>query len=323
MAHELTETNGRVEFAYRADHGLPWHGLGQAVPEADYQSLESWQAHAGMQWRVKRSQVRYVVDAAGTTLTDKENHVLFRSDNKARLGLVSAKYKTVQPSEIFELFRGIVRAGGLEISAAGTIRGGQRFWCTAQIGEAAPISLHDKVRSQLLIVTSADGSLKTTVSRRATRAVCANTLAMAASEGAADYSLSHRSVFDPEEVRDYMGLNTAAWDHFRHTIVRLANRPIVEADAEPTVLAILDAKPATVDATRDSAAFKKILALFNGDAIGSSLDGVQGTAWGMLNAVTEYVDHHVRASNDENRLISAQWGAGNTLKSRALALLSA
>jgi phage/plasmid-like protein (TIGR03299 family) len=322
MAHELTtHVDGRVEFAYRADHGLPWHGLGQQVP-ADA-SIEQWQELAGMQWRVKRSKVRYVVDAAGTTLEDPENHVLFRSDTKARLGLVSSKYKTVQPSEIFELFRGIVRAGGLEISAAGTIRGGQRFWATAKIGEAAPLSLRDKVRSQLLIVTSADGSLKTSVSRRATRAVCANTLAMAASEGAAEFSLSHRSEFKPEEVKTFMGLNTAAWDHFRHTIVRLANSPIVASDVEPTVLQILDAQPADVDKVRESAAFTKILALFNGDAIGSDLDGVQGTAWGMLNAVTEYVDHHARATSDENRLISAQWGSGNTLKSRALALLSA
>lgn len=324
MAHELTEhADGRVEFAYRADHGLPWHGLGNAVPAEQTHDTDAWAAHSGLTYRIQRSKVRYVVDHGGHTLTDEANHVLFRSDNHAPLGLVSARYQVVQPREVIEFFRGLLREGGLELSAAGSIRGGRLYWCTARIGEAAPVSVRDKVKGQLLVVSSADGSSKTKVSRRVTRVVCANTLAMANGEGAADFELSHRSEFNPAKVREFMGLNTAAWDSFRHTIARLANRPIIESDAEPVLLNILSAKPETTDKVRDSAAFKRILSLFKGDAIGADLDGVQGTAWGMLNAVTEYVDHHARAHSAENRLISAQWGAGNDLKSRALALLSA
>ena len=42
------------------------------------------------------------------------------------------------------------------------------------------------------------------------------------------------------------------------------------------------------------------------------------TAFGWLNACTEYYDHHVRAHNDENRIASALWGVGDDMKQRAL-----
>jgi hypothetical protein len=72
-----------------------------------------------------------------------------------------------------------------------------------------------------------------------------------------------------------------------------------------------------------STGFGKILSLFNGEGKGSQLDGVPGTAWGLLNATTEYADHHVRTTSDANRWASAQFGPGADLKAKAYALLAA
>ena len=46
--------------------------------------------------------------------------------------------------------------------------------------------------------------------------------------------------------------------------------------------------------------------------------GTRGTAWGLVNAVTEYVDHHRRARSSDYRLDSAWFGQGATLKQRAM-----
>jgi len=322
MAHELTErADGTVEMAYRLDHGMPWHGLGQPIAETDYHNLDAWIAKAGMEWKANRSRVRYGEPPNQRIV--EGSHVLFRSDTKDPLGIVSASYKTVQPRELLEVFRGVLRTGGLEMSAAGTLFGGKRFWCTAKIGEASPVSMRDRVGAFLLGVSSLDGSLKTTFRRSPTRAVCNNTVRMAFAEGPAELTISHRSNFEAADVREFMQLNTAAWDAFKHQITRLANKPVHEEEAAIVVQGLFGSASKDADKVREGYGYKRVMELFNGAGKGAMLDGVKDTAWGLLNAVTEFADHHVRAQSDENRLASAQWGAGAQLKDRALEALLA
>ena len=318
MSHELTtRADGRVEFAYLASDGTPWHGLGQALEDGT--SLDAWREAAGMNWKIKRGIVRYNTEFNGGQIDLPDQHVLFRSDNKAPLGIVSKRYQVVQPGDVVEFFRDIAKAGGLELSAAGTIYGGKRFWATAKIGEASPASLADKIGGYILISTSADGSLATEVRRTTVRTVCKNTLQMAMADAKASIKVSHRSVFDPDSIKEFMGLNNAAWDAFRHTVTKLANVAMVEEEAADMAAAIFG----NTDKVRETAGFKKVLSVFNGEGMGATMDGVLGTRWGLLNAVTEYADHHVRARSDENRFVASQWGAGADLKSRALDLLTA
>jgi hypothetical protein len=114
-----------------------------------------------------------------------------------------------------------------------------------------------------------------------------------------------------------MGLNTAAWDAFRHNVVKLANIELLEEEAGEITANIFG----NGEKVREAAGFKKVLSLFNGAGMGAQMDGVMGTRWGLLNAFTEYADHHVRARSDENRFVASQWGAGADLKQRALAAL--
>lgn len=325
MSHELTtRKNGQVEFAYLQADGAPWHGLGN--PMQDGQSIEDWRVAAGMDWSILRSKVRYATERGDAGLLElPEHHVLFRSDSKAALGVVSNKYQMVQPGEVLEFFRDIAKVGGLELSAAGTIYGGKRFWATAKIGEAAPTSVLDKIGGYILISTSADGSLATEVRRTTVRVVCKNTLQMAVADAAASVKVSHRSVFDAANVKAFMGLNEAAWAAFKHNLVKLANIDMHEEQAAEIVAGLFAAGSSQeeLDKARETAGYRKVLALFNGDGMGAHLDGVFGTANGVLQAVTEYADHHIRARSDENRFVSAQWGTGAQLKQRAFDQLMA
>lgn len=317
MSHELTTNalTGQVEFAYRAADGEPWHGLGQ--PMADAASIDEWRAAAGMNWTIGRSRVRYGDETRFRIIEDQ--HVLYRSDTKDHLGIVSKSYQIVQPSEVLEFFRSVVKAGGLEMSAAGTIYGGRRFWATAKIGSASPVSIRDRVDGFLLLTTSCDGSSATEARLTSTRVVCKNTLAIARADGKPALRVSHRSTFDPDTVKAQMGLNTAAWDAFRANVTRLSNVAMPLDQAEELVAGMLATAPGQLgrDKAREQRGFDKILGLFRGEGMGAQLDGTYGTAWGLLNAVTEYADHHVRARSDEHRFVSAQWGQGADLKQRA------
>lgn len=48
------------------------------------------------------------------------------------------------------------------------------------------------------------------------------------------------------------------------------------------------------------------------------MPSASGTAWGLLNAVTEYVDRERRARSIEYRMDSAWFGQGAIIKQRAL-----
>jgi hypothetical protein len=65
-------------------------------------------------------------------------------------------------------------------------------------------------------------------------------------------------------------------------------------------------------------ALRKVQELYEGRGRGSQLESARGTAWGLLNAVTEYVDHERRARSNEYRLDSAWFGQGAQIKQRAL-----
>ena len=80
---------------------------------------------------------------------------------------------------------------------------------------------------------------------------------------------------------------------------------------------------ANEETARASAGFTRIMGLFNGAGKGSGLETAHDTAWGWLNAVTEYADHHSRTRSVENRTASALWGAGDAMKAKALELVTA
>lgn len=339
MAHEITRNaiTGAFEFAYRADHGHPWHveetGAARAVDPAKVNDTEEWKRVAGMQWKALRSTVRFATDRdpnAPDLRTLPDQQVLFRSDTKEGLSVVSPSYKIVQPGEILDLFRNLLGVGGLEMSACGTMFGGREFWATAKFTAGNAGSTADMVEGHVLLHTSLDCSHATTMRRVLTRTVCKNTLRMAFAEKAKGfYKCSHRSEFDPQAARAFLGLNMDAWNRAKSAMLRLANREVRTAEAEHTLTQLFAPAASTstltgeqIERIQETTGFKKTLALFSGAGMGSRLDTSAGTAWGLLNAVTEYTDHHVRAQSAENRWASAQFGAGDALKQRIADLLA-
>jgi len=320
MAHQI-DTISRATASY-ASTQREWHGLGQLMPLGA--TVEQWQAQAGMDYRIQRSVIRYatqrdLLDAtAFQTIMDK--HVLFRSDTGAALGVVSDSYKVVQPADVLEFFREWAIAGGVTIESAGVLFGGKRYFATAKLSEAVCLDgTRDKLVLYALLSTSADGSLATEVRLVTVRVVCNNTLNMARA-GKAAHRTTHRSVFKPDDARSIVEAAHEDFGAFMETARVLADIK-VSSDRAETLTTQLLMKTSEIVA-QESAGFTRIMELFNGQGKGSSLETANGTAWGWLNAVTEYSDHHIRARSDENRTASALWGAGDALKNKAFDLVT-
>jgi phage/plasmid-like protein (TIGR03299 family) len=324
MAHQIAITNGVAQYASTQRE---WHGLGQMMLPG--QSIEKWQEQAGMNYEVQRGYVRYATErgqSADAMKVVKDKVVLFRSDTKDALGVVSDSYKVVQPREVLEFFRNWAEAGGMTIESAGVLFGGKRYFATAKLAEGVCVDGYsDKIVPYALLSTSADGSLATEARWTTVRVVCNNTLSMARG-GKAAVRVTHRSEFKPEEVRGVMESANEEFRAFMETSRTLAGIRLSRPLAEDLCVELFKGNTTKdADAVRETRGFIRVMELFNGAARGAALETAQETAWGWLNAVTEYADHHIRAHNDENRTASALWGQGDTLKNRAveLALASA
>lgn len=320
MAHQISFVNGKAQYASTQRE---WHGLGQTMTAGA--SIEDWQKQAGMDYRIQRSVIRYATErdishpSQFRTVDDK--HVLFRSDTGVALGVVSDSYKVVQPSDVLEFFREWADQGGLTIESAGVLFGGRRYFATAKLCDAVAVDdVKDRVVPYALLSTSADGSLATECRWTTVRTVCNNTLTLAR-KSEANYRVSHRTEFKPEDAKAAVEAANEEFQAFMTTARTLAAIKVERELAETMTVKLLTKTSELV--ARESAAFTRIMELFNGGAKGASFDTANDTAWGWLNSVTEYADHHVRARSDENRQASALWGPGDTLKNKALDLATA
>ena len=322
MAHQIFIKNGVAQYASTQRE---WHGLGELMPAG--QTVEQWQAAAGMDYQIKRGRVRYATEMLGPNASVSELQVfddkvvLFRSDTGAALGLVSESYKVVQPAAVLEFFREWADKGGMTIESAGCLFGGKRYFATAKLGDAVSVDGgRDKIVPYALLSTSADGSLATECRWTTVRTVCNNTLSLALRANAA-FKVSHRSVFNPDDARAAVEAANEEFGAFMQSARTLAKVKMEQDIAEAMTVKLL--MKSSEEVARESAAFDKIMSLFNGQGKGSNFESAHDTAWGWLNAVTEYADHHVRARTEENRKAAALWGAGDALKQKALTLVSA
>ena len=326
MAHMIDTTTGTAAIAYAGK--TPWHGLGQALtPDA---TIDTWTREAGLNYTVLESPVLFRTAAATEPETFKGRKVLHRSDTGAPLAVVSDGYHVVQPAEIMGFFSELVALGGFQLETAGALSYGRRVWALASVGEAAPVIDGDMVKPYLLLGTSYDGTMATVAKFTAIRVVCNNTITAAVgSEADTDKGylksairVLHSERFDADAVRLQLGIVANQFERFLVQSRQLAGVPMTTTEADSFVAELLKPYHQGKTAVSDSRAYKRIIQLFEGEAIGSDIDGVTGTRWGMLNAVTELVDHE-RGRSDNTRLESAWFGTGNALKNRAVELLAA
>lgn len=300
----------------------PWHGLGSQLPRG--QSLHIWQKQAGMDWEIRETPVRFLADGVGnlgTIHTFEDQKVLFRSDTKEALSVVSQRYQVVQPQAVLEFYRDLIAVSGYELETAGVLKGGRKFWALARTAQEATLKGNDLVKGYLLLATSCDGSLATTATPTTVRVVCNNTLSVAVNGSPMAIRVPHSTRFDAKAVKEQLGIAVSQWDGFMYRMRTLSERKVKTHEAMNYFLRVVCEAPAGASdpgSLSNERALKKIQALYDGRGRGSDLDSARGTAWGLLNAVTEFVDHEKQARSSDHRLDSAWFGQGAQLKQRAL-----
>jgi phage/plasmid-like protein (TIGR03299 family) len=296
----------------------PWHGLGNELPAQ--QPIEVWAREAGMEWDIRETPVRFITGNAGTLGAIEsfpDQKVLYRSDTHAPLSVVSQRYQVVQPRQILEFYRDLTEVSGFELETAGVLKGGRKLWALARTGYSTALKGRDVSRGYVLLATACDGTLATTAQFTNIRVVCNNTLSIALDNGDGVVKVPHSTKFDAEAMKRQLGISVSGWKAFMDRMKALSERKLKNTEVQRFLLEVFTSPHPASGGTNESA-MAKALSLYEGRGKGAELPSAKGTAYGLLNAVTEFVDHERRARSPDYRLDSAWFGQGAAIKRKAL-----
>jgi phage/plasmid-like protein (TIGR03299 family) len=319
--------NGQREAAFAFQP--PWWDMGFRVTDHAMTSEEILH-RALLNWKVDQHPV-YVHRV-------KEDHQVVhqqltgqvancRSDNNEILGIVSEKYKVVNNCEAFDFVDSLHQDGIIKYESAGSLKGGKFVWMLAKMPQEFEVVAGDKLEQYILFTTAHDGSRAVRVLPTSVRVVCWNTLSLATAKESKGLSIRHKgNIMDKlADARKVIQTAQTKFDGFHKTARKLATAKF-DIEQLKAMTELLFPREKGKNDTRRAKARASIMAAFTDDP--QNIDGVRGTAWAGLNAITQFVDHHsgYKGKNTEAKaeakMDSVLLGANARLKVNALNLMS-
>lgn len=298
----------------------PWHGLGNKVE--DCLTPEQMLVAAGLDWSVSKRGIYYSRANSGLKAGKVDTKfALVRDSDDQFLDIVGTAYKPVQNAEAFRFFKDFVEAGGATMDTAGSLHDGKKVWGLAKLGNEFKLSSGDTMDSHLLLVNHHLWGFCLVAKVVTTRVVCQNTLSMALGEKGTEYRMNHLKTFDDlriSEAKEVLGLAREQANEHHKVIETLAG---IQLPRELQIEQLAKIFQPKMDEFSDEAIAKanrtmKLLNAFLDTAPGADLETSQGTAWGVVNAVT-YWQSHVAGRTQSARLDSA-WLGENQRKTQKL-----
>jgi len=312
MAHEVEMIDGVAQMAYAGDK--PWHGLGVEV----HNDLTPGQimAKAGLDWEVEK--VNSYIDVDGKKVLTGQQSLVRKSDNKI-LTNVGGDWNPVQNADAFEFFSEYVLAGDMEMNTAGSLKGGRNVFALAKVKESFDILGSDQVDSYLLFSNPHEYGKAVDVRFTPIRVVCNNTLTFSLqSKSKNSVKVGHRSKFDPDLVKQQMGLASEKFAQYKEMAQFLSTRRFT---ADTLIQYYNEVFPYTHRTAEDSPTkvehlSKNAKAAFDCLHTQPGAEYGEGTWWQALNSVTYLTDHKMGRSAD-TRMQSAWFGINQSRKLKA------
>jgi phage/plasmid-like protein (TIGR03299 family) len=311
MAHMVEIVNGVAQMAYAG--ATPWHGLGTEV--SNDLTPAQMQQKAGLDWTVE--EVESYINFNGEQVPTGQKSLVRSTDGKI-LTNVGKGWNPVQNSEAFEFFSEYVLAGDMEMHTAGSLKGGKSVFALAKVKESFTILGEDQVDSYLLFSNPHEYGKAIDVRFTPIRVVCNNTLTFsleAKSKNAV--KLNHRSVFNPDMVKEQMGIAHEKFAQYKEMAEFLSTKRFsVESliqyynEVFPYTHKASEAPTKVEDLSKNAKAAFDALYTQPGAQYG------EGTWWQALNSVTYLTDHKMGRSAD-TRMQSAWFGINQSRKLKA------
>lgn len=305
MAHQIEE-RADGEFSFVGAREPAWHRLGKVYEDQDGLRTKDVLADLDAGQIVGIPVQGTLLTPDGVTLVEdptKKMTVRVRSTGPVPLGVVSAEYGIVQEQEAFEFGDNLIDSGEALISSAGLLDGGRRAFCCWKLPSNIIIGGTDEIDLFLLIALSHDGSLALTAAATPIRVVCQNTLTLGLAQAAHVWRVRHtaKAPMKIAEARRALEMTHAYMEAFQAEAEALISAKMTKRQYETVVKKLFGTKTEANDGKLAFKLWERKVETVMGLWAADTQEGIKNTAWGALNALTEFGDwgRATRGADDE------------------------
>ena len=290
MSHEISKNLATgLDQCFTAGEKA-WHGLGINIPERA--TLEEALVYAGLDYDVSKQPV--IIDVNGTKVkyTNQYGVYIDYGDGKVvPLGVVGKEHTIVQNKDSFAFFDEIVGKGEAAFEAAGALGKGERTWILAKMPEAFEAIKGDPIEDYILLYNHHyKGSVVACLTD--TRVVCNNTARVALSGTQWGVSIRHTKnvLGNLSEAGRVMAMYLEGSKVKKEFYKQLAKAKMRQSQVEKFFNAMNPRNPDTKMVTEGDKNKAMWMEIYEGGA-GADIKGVRGSAYGALQAITNWTSH--------------------------------
>jgi phage/plasmid-like protein (TIGR03299 family) len=290
---------------------MPWHREGLVLPDYPGDWAQA-RVLAGLDWDPITEPVYELhgLDEHGQAVYSpiESWQRITRSDTHATLSIARESYTVIDHAEMGEIVEAVLSQANVKWETAGSLSGGRAVWTLALLDEPIELPGDSTATYPYLAITNRhDGTGACTLRATAVRIVCANTFRAAELEGertGATFAFVHRAGWRDriDEARHAVTGARKEIAAYRKLAVELLGMPVTARQRELFVTAFVPMPPdglvtdrvvRNVETARQ--AVRDILA-------SPTTAAVADTAYGLVQAAGEYLDHVRAARSWETRL---------------------
>lgn len=294
MAHEINEMAPGVHSFVSAREDA-WHHLGTTLENTFDAQTALETAHLA-NWNVRKTPL-VTFDGEEQILVPNRWATVYTNpvtQGVQYLGVVGSHYEPIQNEHHIDLLDAIVDESGAHFETAGSLREGRETFVSMKMPETMNIGGQDPVDLYLVALNSHDGSSAFRFIVTPVRVVCANTQAAAIESAKASFSIRHvkGATGAISEAREALGLTFKYIEAFETEAQAMIQRQL-DADTFERIVGDLFGMQEATSQRQENVALEHVGNVMSLYRSSDTMNGLQGSAWGGYQAVTEYFDHYM------------------------------
>ncbi len=307
-----------LELPVAETRDLPWAGIttGSVATGNGLATSEDLLNEAGLNWGVvKRPMYRTLND--GTVVQSPGDYEIYRDDTEAKLGTVKSVYKPFSNHDAFKFGDSLVDDGLARWTDAGLQGDGYRVFMVMKLVNGFTVLGEDDIELYLFLRASHDGSTSVTGYITPVRFFCLNQMTLITRTAQNSFALRHTASLEKqiEKARQSFQKTLAYQEAFTDAVERLAATPVSESTAALLIKSVIPERRAKREDIVD-----KILYTYH---TSPTVESYRGTAYGLLNGLTEYMDHGKTQRTGNARFESIMLAEGAKVRNSLYARLQA